>query len=130
MPMHSTLRSLLLLSSAAVLAAGCASTGGGARSTHNVVTVQDLEREANRNLYEALMVVRPAFLRSRGTAGTATESVPIQVYVDGIRMEGVDHLRRISASTVREVRYLDPQQAASRFGPNHNNGALLVVMIQ
>ena len=109
--------------------AGCASSGRAPASNHNVVTSQELDRAGDVTLYEALNQLRPAFLRSRGSLpGATTPAAPIQVYIGGMRMGEIDHLRQIVANSVLEVRFLEPQQAISRFGGNNTGGALVVIL--
>ena len=49
------------------------------------------------------------------------------VYLDGIRVRGVDVLRHISVSDVQSISYLDALTATIRYGTNHTGGAILVV---
>ena len=110
-------------------ATGCASPGRAPASNHNVVTAQELSRAGDVTLYEALAQLRPAFLRSRGSLpGATTPAAPVQVYIGGMRMGEIDHLRQIVANSVLEVRFLEPQQAISRFGGNNTGGALVVIL--
>ena len=110
-------------------AAGCATPGKAPASQHNVVTAEELVRAGDVNLYEALTQLRPAFLRPRGSLpGATTPAAPIQVYIGGMSMGGVEHLRQIVAKAVVEVRFLEPQQAIARFGGNNTGGALLVIL--
>jgi hypothetical protein len=120
----------MVLASVAVIAfaAACA-TGKAPASQHNVVTSEELARAGDVTLYEALGQLRPAFLRSRGNLpGATTPAAPIQVYIDGMRMGEIDHLRQIVAKSVLEVRFLEPQQAIARFGGNNSGGALIVIL--
>jgi hypothetical protein len=122
-------RALLPIALAAMLATGCASQGRAPASQHNVVSAQELSRAGDVSLYDALTQLRPAFLRSRGNLpGATTPAAPIQVYIGGMSMGGVEHLRQIVANAVVEVRFLEPQQAIARFGGNNTGGAILVVL--
>jgi hypothetical protein len=127
--MFSQIRPFLAIGIAAVLMTGCATTGKAPASQHNVITADELTRAGDVTLYEALRTLRPAFLRSRGNIpGATTPAAPIQVYVDGIRVGEMDQLQQIVAKTVQEVRFLEPQQAISRFGGNNTGGALVIIM--
>ena len=57
-----------------------------------------------------------------------SRAVPVAVYVNGSRSEGVDALKSISARTVKEIRYHSPQEASSRFGPNNSSGVLEITL--
>ena len=62
------------------------------------------------DLLQAIRSLRPQFLappRSR-TTGRGAASSPITVYIEGVRQSGVEALRNMAASSVVEVRYLDP----------------------
>jgi hypothetical protein len=48
------------------------------------------------------------------------------VYVGGIRVGGIEALNNIVASTIGEIRRLDPTEATIRFGSGHADGAILV----
>ena len=122
------LRTTLTALAASALLVGCAARGTSGGGQHNVVTSADLARAGNVSLHEALVQVRPAFLRSRGVQNAATPAHPIRVYVGRLEMEGLEHLREIMAKNVKEVRFLEPSQANARFGGNNNGGALIITM--
>jgi hypothetical protein len=111
------------------LLVGCATPSGNAGTgQHNVLTASELERASDMNLYDALRQMRPTFLRSRAPANSITEQQPVQAYVNGLKMEGLEHLREIQAKNVKEVQFLEPQQANSRFGGNNSGGALIILL--
>lgn len=118
----------LVVGGLAVFSTACAGRAARTGSQHNVVSAQELAVTGNVNLYEALARVRPTFLRSRiGGGTTGVQAAPVTVYYDGMKMiEGLEHLRSLSARSIQEVRFLEPQQANARFGGNNSGGALLV----
>jgi len=112
----------------AVFASGCASSGTVVQqSQRNVITSEELARAGDVNVYDALVQMRPSFLRSHGGATSATQP-PVQVYVSGMLMPGLDHLKEIMVKGVKEITFLEPQQAITRFGGNNTGGALVVVL--
>ena len=123
--------SLLPTVFALVLAAACAPAGSAPRTggTHNVITNAELQRAGDVSLYDALSQLRPAFLRPRTVAGSTMATAQLQVYVGELQMEGVAHLRELMAKNVKEVRFLEPQQANARYGGNNSGGALVVTML-
>ena len=126
--MYSQIRTVLTVA-AVVLSAGCATAGKAPASQHNVVTADELARAGDVTLFEALTQIRPAFLRSRGAIpGATSPASPVQVYIDGMRMGGLEHIRQIAAKNVTEVRFLEPQQAIARFGGDNTGGALVIVL--
>lgn len=138
--MHRT-RMLITLISATILGAGCASGGGTASSTaasesatravagasRYLVTEDELANLGDRSAYEALQQLRPSFLHSRDTQTSSHPFlVPIHVFVDGGRTEGLEALKSIRASTVKEMRFYEPQDANTKFGTGHNGGLIAV----
>jgi hypothetical protein len=99
-------------------------TGAGPRSASNVLTRQEIEASAysRTTLYDAVEKLRPTFLRARTTSGQR-QAYPV-VYVDGVRRESLEYLRAIPASEVVEIRYLNVQDATTRYGMNVPAGVL------
>ena len=130
MPLSSR-RRLLATVVSLLLAAGCAASSSAPRTgaQHNVLTNAELQRAGDVSLYDALAQLRPAFLRPRTVAGPQNLPLELQVYVGQLQMEGVVHLREIMAKNVKEVRFLEPQQANARFGGNNSGGALIITML-
>lgn len=132
-------RMIITLLPVALLCAACAS-GGKAGTTANgaaanrgtigasryLVTEEELVGVGDRSAYDALQELRPIFLRSRDTQ-TATPT-PVAVFVDGGRTEGLEALRSIRASSVKEMRFYEPQDANTKFGTGHNGGVIAVVL--
>lgn len=134
---------LIAIASAVLVGVGCASGGGSSATTASqasatrgptpvsryVVTENELESVGDRSAYEALQQLRPTFLRSRDVQ---TESNPIpkpvDVYVNGGRTEGLGALTSIRASTVKEMRFYEPQDANTKFGSGHNGGVIAVTL--
>jgi hypothetical protein len=122
------MRILITLLCAGVVSAGCASSPNavGAPSRY-VVTEAELANVGDRSAYEALQQIRPTFLRSRDPATTShPDPTPVAVFINGGRTEGLDALRAIRASTVREMRFYEPQDANTKFGTGHNGGVIEV----
>lgn len=127
--MYQRVRTIVVLFAAALFTAACAPKQATSGAEHNLVTAEELGRVADMNLYDALRRLRPAFLRSRQIPTSGAEPQPPTVYVGSLQMmEGLEHLRQITAGTVAEVRFLEPQQANTRFGTNNAGGALVVTM--
>ena len=124
------MRVLIILAAAAVLSGGCASSPVAASSgSRYVVTEDELVNVGDRSAYEALQQLRPTFLRSRDPQTPSHQnSTPIAVFVDGGRTEGVEALRSIRASTVREMRFYEPAEANTKFGTGHNGGVIAVTL--
>jgi hypothetical protein len=125
---------LIVVACGAVLATSCASSGRSGTNaaptvSRYVVTEAELATVGDRSAYEALQQLRPTFLRSRDPQTSSHPmSTPIAVFVNGGRTEGVDALRSIRASTVKEMRFYEPQDANTKFGTGHNGGAIEVTL--
>ena len=137
--MHRT-RILITLVGAAVLGSACASGGktsstaasssvtrGAAGASRYLVTEDELVSVGDRSAYEALQQLRPSFLHSRDTQTSRNPiPTPVGVFVDGGRTEGLEALKNIRASTVKEMRFYEPQDANTKFGTGHNGGVIAV----
>ena len=123
---------LITLSSVALLSAGCASAGSSApqaSGSRYLVTEEELLNVGDRSAYDALVQLRPTFLRTRDPQTPShPTSTPVAVFVNGGRTEGIDALRSIRASTVREMRFYEPAEANTHFGTGHNGGVIAVTL--
>lgn len=113
--------------------AGCASTPdtGGRRYRSDLITAEEIAETGALNAYEAVKRLRSNWLRSRGSHSIidSAPSLPV-VYVDGDRFRDVEVLRTIHSRNVKEMRYLDARTATSRYGHDHDGGAILVTIGQ
>lgn len=79
-------------------------------------------------MFDVVQRERPHWLGNLGPAaleGTGQGDVVV-VYQDGARLGGPAFLRDIYVDNVATVRFLTGPEAASRFGLNHQSGAILV----
>lgn len=98
------------------------------RKERDLITRQEIEESAQRDqdLFSVIRNLRPHFLQPpRGNRGSIT-SVPARLYVNGSREPQLEALRRISASLVEEVRYLEPAKAEMEYGGGASGGAIVV----
>ena len=111
-----------------VVAAGCphASTTRQKRDP-NLITQDEIERVTAANAYDAVQMLRPTFLRTRGVTSYVT-GVPEMavVYLDGIKMGSISQLERIPTVGIVSIRYLNAIDANQRYGRGHEGGAILV----
>lgn len=115
-----------LLPFAFLLFPGCASTGpvacpASAAPPSALVGSAELRQTQGADLYEALRLSRPRFIRSRA----ATSPDPI-VYLDGIRTAELGALHTVALPDVVDVRFMSGPDATTRFGTDHVGGALLI----
>ena len=83
------------------------------------------------SLYDVLRRRAPLYLSARPnpSALLSNRQDPIAVYIDGSYSGPVDVLQLIPAHEVFSVKRISAADAAVRFGPKHNSGALLVTLI-
>jgi hypothetical protein len=126
------MRRTLAVAFALAAAAGCSSStqgsGAGPRSSSNTLTRQELSTVSVDNTYEAVQRLRPNLLRARTTSAPGANQYPI-VYVDGIRKGSIEYLRSIPRTEVQEIRYLNVQDATTRYGMDVPAGVLDVKLI-
>lgn len=134
------LMSLAAISPSALAAqdsAAAAAPKKPAKGRANLITEEEIAT-AGTGLQTAFLVVqrlRPQMLRVRSgstSSGSGNSSVDVgsnemMVYLDSQRVGGVDALREIQSSAIREIRYLNASDATTLFGTGHMAGAIQVV---
>ena len=91
-------------------------------ATTGFMTQDEIVRSHASNAYEAIQLVRPVFLVSRADLAPLAER---EVYLDGMLLGGINELRRIPASSVREIRFVRALDVGSGMG--RLGGAILVI---
>lgn len=146
-----TRSSFAALAFALAVTAGCASksaetaaeatpvpaTQSSVRRSANTVTANELTESGAQNLYQAIQILRPQWLRARprttmGAAssrsgGTASADQTV-VYLDQNRYGGLTSLQQLTTGGVVEIRFFDGVEATNRFGSGHTAGAIVVRM--
>lgn len=102
-----------------------------ARRSENLITADELSKSTAQNVYQAVQILRPGWLRARartsmGSGGAAAEG--LWVYMGSTRYGGIDALQQLPLSGIVEIRYLDPSEATNRFGTGHTFGAIVIRM--
>lgn len=120
------MRNASLTAALMLILTACASTGGTqSGGTPDVITSEELRSaEGVSNLYQAVQRLRPRFLRGRIGSRSFRGTDGVVVYFEGVRLGGVQELRRIAIDSVAEVRYLGAQDATTKYGTNHGAGVL------
>ena len=96
--------------------------------SRNLITASELSGVDAVNVFTAVQLLRPEWLRSRG-AMSFTEpqgSLPT-VYVDNIRYGEVATLNAIPIAGVSEIRYISGPDATTRWGTGVIGGVIEVV---
>ena len=86
----------------------------------------------SQNVLEVVQALRPSFLSVRGThnvasAGGDAESGKVHASIDGNKVVALDELRGIQASTIKEIRYLNPSAAMQKFGGGAREGPVILI---
>ena len=87
------------------------------------------ERGANAHTaMQFLRRFRPAWLRSRGSNSlTAAGAMYPVVYIDNIRRPGgLSALFQVPLSEVRQMEFIGPADATTRWGTGHQSGVILI----
>lgn len=95
----------------------------------DVITREEIEERAPdaKTAYDVIQRLRPQFLRTRPSGSMQNNApVPIKVYVDGSLRGGTYVLRDLLSHAIVSITYFDGSDATTRFGTNHENGAILV----
>jgi hypothetical protein len=98
---------------------------------HYLITQSELDAVAASSMYEAVLKLRPHFLRNRTVVahGKAANG-PLMLYVNDERMESLDDLRRLTPSEVMEVRFYEPAQANTYFARYNNAGGAIAIRLR
>jgi hypothetical protein len=94
----------------------------------NVITRAEI-REDMESAYDVIMHRSPQWLMPGGSvrSDNGRPECPM-VYVDGIRYGSCESLKSIQAVEVRQLRFLNANDATTLFGSGHGNGAILVTI--
>jgi hypothetical protein len=101
------------------------------KAGRDVITAGEIVAARVTDAYQAVIQLRPEFLRRRPVSLAAYRgSIPIAVYLDGLPFGGLESLRAIPLERVRLIRYVTPYDADLRWGGTHPAGAILVTTLK
>jgi hypothetical protein len=127
-PMHITRRFLPLLASSLVAFGGCYLSGEGQtgpRRDADRITRAEIMGTTFGSAYEVVQSLRPQWLRSRA-APTLISPNEVVVYVDNIRLGGVQALQSVRASDLETLERIDAPTATQRWGTGHAGGVIAI----
>lgn len=120
---------LLLGLTLTLTACSGASAGGSAapRRNGNAISVQELEEPSISTLsvYDAIMRLRPTWLRERGATSVRGTSLLPEVILNE-SPSSVDMLRGLRASDVTALEYMNAADATTLYGTGYANGVIKV----
>ena len=122
------------LTSLCVLSTGCASSSkpadeSGAVSPRsesastNRLAADEIEKSGLPTAFDAVDRLRPTWKHDYSTGASAA----VVVYLEQRKLGGLEALRDIASSDVRELQYLNGRDATQRWGPDASGGAIIVV---
>lgn len=114
-------------------------------SSRNVLTRAQIETSGATSVYDLVLSERKEWVVPRGTnsfqesargsgsgmgADARLISTPGQaavvVYVDDVRLGEIERMREIMINDIMEIRFIEPQEAAYRYGSGHSHGVILL----
>ena len=102
---------------------GSTTTTRAARRSPDVITAEEIASINASNALHAIELLRPTFLRSRGSASVGSGLTPV-VYVNGQRGGDVGTLRSLPANDIQTVRRMSAAEAQSRYGLDNAGGVI------
>jgi hypothetical protein len=114
----------------ALLLCGC--TAGQARRPTDapgkaaLITAEEIRDSRARDAYEIIQFLRPGWLQQSGAYSFRNDG-GIAVYLNRMRLPGLEALREIETGAVTYIRHFDAVGAQFTFGISHNHGAIQVV---
>lgn len=125
-------------------AAACASGGGGVQSpaaptprgSATLITEEEIATGSYQTALDIVQNLRPTMLRGRGATTGVTGAdasgyegsvAGVVVYLEEVRLGGIESLRSIPAAGVKEIRFISARDATTRWGTGHPSGAIQVI---
>ncbi|HST57794.1 MAG TPA: hypothetical protein VLK84_03830 [Longimicrobium sp.] len=128
------MRKLIALAAAALLAA-CAGSqtqtagapaAGAPRFNRNVITVEEMRAQRITHAEEAVRILRPTWLQQRGATSMAVDT-RVRYYTD-TSIRPLSGLHRLPSGQTAAILYFPPLEAQTRFGLNHQQGAIAILL--
>ncbi|MEZ4416580.1 MAG: hypothetical protein R3E10_12605 [Gemmatimonadota bacterium] len=121
-------RALLLLAVGLPLAcASGGSAGSGTPAGRGDITPEEIGTRSNLDLYTLVSQMRPQWLRGRGQMTPVGGLRSVRVVIDSsLQPGGADVLRTLRGSQVTRIRYLNGQDATTRYGLDVEAGVIEV----
>lgn len=114
-----------------LLSSACAAASSSSRpvksASREVITAAEIVASRVTDVYQAVLQLRPEFLRKRSALVIPAYRTPqVMVYLDDLEFGGAESMRYIPLARVRQIRYLSPTEADLRWGGRHFAGAIHV----
>jgi hypothetical protein len=114
-----------------LFSSGCAAASSSTRpmksASRDVITAAEIVASRVTDVYQAVVQLRPEFLRKRSAAPIAPYRAPqVIVYLDDLEFGAAESMRHIPLVRVRQIRYMSATEADLRWGGRHPAGAIHV----
>ena len=125
----------MFLLAALLAVSGCgmknAPIGIHGNRTTSSISQAEIEACGASNVYEAVSVLRPRWLRTRVSTGAAVgmDESPA-LYVHGSRFGSAHDLHQFHIADIGRVRYVPALDATIHWGPGHTNGVIEVILLR
>jgi hypothetical protein len=99
------------------------------RYRNNVLTKEEIAAaNIHSNAYDVVSRLRAGWMRNRGgnIAADPDGSVEVRVWFNGQSLGSVETLRQINVDQIDEMRWIDPIQARSVYGPGNGRGVIAI----
>jgi hypothetical protein len=105
-----------------------------AQRNRDVISKEEMAKAnvGSQSVLDVVTALRPAFLNVRGlhnvpAVGGDPEAGKVHASIDGNKLIALEELRGVLASTVKEIRFLNPSAAMQRFGGDAREGPVILV---
>jgi hypothetical protein len=116
----------------AVLVCACASgsdPGSGSSTTRrrsDVISREELEELSSFSAFDAIRLLRPRWLQTRGNANMEGSPLLPTVMVDGAGSGTLEDLHDISVQNVESIRFITGRDATTMYGTGYGGGVIAV----
>ncbi len=120
--------SIAALVAGVVLACSPPSAIPGTMRNPSVITREDIEKANVYNVYDAVSMLRPAFLNSHGsTTINGTDNPYPRVYLNHLFFGDLQSMRTLDVHGVSEIHYYNGTEASTRFGLGNVSGVIEIL---
>jgi hypothetical protein len=120
--------SLLVLITSACASLPAAEGEAASTNDRTVLGRDEILRGEYQTAYDAILARRRTWLIARPDL-LRGESTPTVVYIDDMKMGGLDELRGIPVARIAHIKYYDGTAAYARWGLGHDRGAIQVITV-
>jgi hypothetical protein len=125
------MRSMLPVCALAAVLAACGGNPPGhtppvVRGGARLINESEVQVSTAATAYDLIQQLRPRWLVVASGPTTLGREPEIMVYVNEMKMGGLQNLYDIDVNAIRRVAFMDANEATARFGINHSHGAIMV----